>query len=105
MLGDRRRLKQIVLNLLSNAVKFTPAGGTVRVSLTFNDDGVAITVADSAIGMRAEQIPIALSPLGQVDSSLSRRTGGPGLGLALARRIAGGPGRDGTVGEGGGGGR
>src|SRR3546814_11070124 len=87
MLGDRRRLKQIVLNLLSNAVKFTPAGGTVRVSLTFNDDGVAITVADSGIGMSAEQIPIALSPFGQVDSSLSRRHEGTGLGLPLCRQI------------------
>src|SRR3546814_11211063 len=70
------------------AVKFTPAGGTVRVSLTFNDDGVAITVADSGIGMSAEQIPIALSPFGQVDSSLSRRHEGTGLGLPLCRRFA-----------------
>lgn len=88
VLGDRRRLKQIVLNLLSNAVKFTPAGGTVRVSLTFDDDGVAITVADSGLGMSAEQIPIALAPFGQVDSSLSRRHEGTGLGLPLCRRFA-----------------
>src|SRR3546814_19304382 len=74
------------------AVKFTPAGGTVRVSLTFNDDGVAITVADSGIGMSAEQIPIALSPFGQVDSSLSRRHEGTGLGLPRCRRFAAAPG-------------
>jgi signal transduction histidine kinase len=86
--GDARRLKQIALNLLSNAMKFTPAGGAVQVSLSFGDDGVALVVADTGIGMTPQQIPIALEPFGQVDSSLSRRHEGTGLGLPLCRRFA-----------------
>jgi signal transduction histidine kinase len=88
VLADARRLKQIALNLLSNALKFTPDGGSVRVSLSFDGDGAAISVADDGIGMTPQQIPIALEPFGQVDSSLSRRHEGTGLGLPLCRRFA-----------------
>ena len=88
VVADARRLKQIALNLLSNALKFTPAGGAVRVSLSFDNSGVTLVVADTGIGMTAQQIPIALEPFGQVDSSLSRRHEGTGLGLPLCRRFA-----------------
>lgn len=88
VVGDARRLKQIALNLLSNALKFTPAGGTVRVSMSVDAGGAAFSVADTGIGMTAVQIPIALEPFGQVDSSFSRRHEGTGLGLPLCRRFA-----------------
>jgi len=85
LLADPVRLKQILLNLLSNAVKFTPAGGRVR--LTVRRDGCygLVEVADTGIGMSPEGIAVALQPFGQVDSHLSRRHGGTGLGLPLVR--------------------
>lgn len=88
MLGDARRLKQIVLNLLSNALKFTPAGGSVHVALAFGPEGATLSVADTGIGMAPQQIPVALEPFGQVDSSFSRRHEGTGLGLPLCQRFA-----------------
>ncbi|HVO16070.1 MAG TPA: MHYT domain-containing protein [Alphaproteobacteria bacterium] len=84
---DRRRINQVLLNLLSNAVKFTPKGGTVRVRASQSDDGVVITVADTGIGMAAEDIPKALERFGQIDSRLSRAYEGTGLGLPLAKQL------------------
>jgi signal transduction histidine kinase len=88
LLADRRRVKQIALNLLSNALKFTPSGGTLRVKLACDAEGLEISIADNGIGMSPEQIPIALAPFGQVDSRLSRQHEGTGLGLPLCRRFA-----------------
>ena len=89
LLGDELRLKQIVLNLLSNAVKFTPAGGRVTLSAKVTADaGLALTVSDTGIGMKAEEIPIALEPFRQIDSAHTRRYEGTGLGLPLARTLA-----------------
>jgi signal transduction histidine kinase len=86
--GDPAKLRQVVLNLLSNAVKFTEAGGTITVSAETAADGAAvIQVTDNGIGMSAEEIPIALSAFGQVDSRLARRYEGTGLGLPLSKAI------------------
>ncbi|WP_148219781.1 PAS domain-containing sensor histidine kinase [Azospirillum sp. B510] len=85
LLGDPVRVKQILLNLLANAVKFTPAGGSVTLRVRPEGGRILIEVADSGIGMSAEGIAIALQPFGQVDSQLSRRSGGTGLGLPLVR--------------------
>jgi PAS domain S-box-containing protein len=91
VLGDELRLKQIVLNLLSNAVKFTElggdAGGTVRVEVKLTDAGVTISISDTGIGMKPEDIPIALSPFRQLDDAFSRRSEGTGLGLPLAKML------------------
>jgi signal transduction histidine kinase len=76
-LGDRRRIKQVLLNLLSNAVKFTPAGGHVKFPpLLAGGSGDAVT--DTGIGIAPQDIPRALERFGQVDSSLSRRYEGTG---------------------------
>ncbi|HKW55493.1 MAG TPA: ATP-binding protein [Stellaceae bacterium] len=89
LLGDELRLKQIVLNLLSNSVKFTPAGGRVTFSAAVARDGsLALAVSDTGIGMKAEEIPIALEPFRQIDSVHTRRYEGTGLGLPLARTLA-----------------
>jgi signal transduction histidine kinase len=89
LLGDELRLKQIVLNLLSNAVKFTPAGGRVTLSAAVTPSGsLALAVSDTGIGMKAEEIPIALEPFRQIDSAHTRRYEGTGLGLPLARTLA-----------------
>ena len=84
---DRRRMRQVLTNLLTNAVKFTPAEGTVRIAGYRHGDNVAIEVSDTGIGMAAHEIPKALEHFGQVDSSLSRKYEGVGLGLPLAKRL------------------
>ena len=86
--ADRIKLKQILLNLLSNAIKFTPPGGKVTLNAVrqANRD-VAITVVDTGIGMRAQDIPIALQPFRQIESTLARRHEGTGLGLPLTKAI------------------
>jgi PAS domain S-box-containing protein len=87
--ADERKLKQILMNLLSNAVKFTPPGGEILVHARVEGErGVVIEVADNGIGIAPEDIERALSPFGQVDSRLSRRYEGTGLGLPLARALA-----------------
>jgi len=85
--ADQRRVRQVLLNLLSNAVKFTPAGGTVEVTVFHRGSEVGIAVADTGIGIAAEDIPRALERFGQVDSSLSRKYEGTGLGLPLSKRL------------------
>ncbi|HXZ01976.1 MAG TPA: ATP-binding protein [Stellaceae bacterium] len=87
--ADERKLKQVLMNLLSNAVKFTPAGGEILIRVAVESErGVVIEVRDSGIGIAPGDIARALSPFGQVDSRLSRRYEGTGLGLPLARALA-----------------
>ena len=87
--ADRLRLKQVLLNLLSNAIKFTPPGGHVEVRAWIDNAGcIAFAIADSGIGMSAEQIPLALEPFRQIDSPLSRNREGTGLGLSLVKQLA-----------------
>ncbi|MCF8481037.1 MAG: PAS-domain containing protein [Rhodospirillum sp.] len=86
---DGRRMKQVLINVLSNAVKFTPRDGEVRVSLRNPGPGrdLNITVSDTGVGMAEEEIRVALSPFGQIDSGLARRHEGTGLGLPLAKSL------------------
>jgi len=89
VMADLVRLRQALLNLVSNAIKFTPAGGTVALA-TSVDHGVgrvAVTIADSGIGIAEGDIGKVLQPFGQVEATLSRRFQGVGLGLPLARRF------------------
>ncbi len=87
--ADERILKQILINLLSNAVKFTPPDGEIAVRMERTaHGGLAIVVADTGIGMTPAEIEVALSPFGQVDSSLARQHQGTGLGLPLVRSLA-----------------
>jgi signal transduction histidine kinase len=83
--ADSKRMRQILLNLLSNAVKFTPEGGTVLVCVERRDGEYVVEVSDTGIGMASEQIPKALERFGQIDSSLSRKHEGTGLGLPLTK--------------------
>ncbi|WP_282606991.1 PAS domain S-box protein [Pelagibius sp. Alg239-R121] len=94
LLADERMLRQVLLNILSNALKFTPAGGRITVTLTSDtstppqtSDIYRITIADTGIGMTAENIAKALTPFGQVESSLSRKYEGTGLGLPLSKSL------------------
>ncbi|MBJ7899622.1 MAG: response regulator [Cyanobacteria bacterium RI_101] len=85
--GDERRLQQVLSNLLNNAVKFTPSGGRVTLGARLDNDGVALTVTDTGIGVAPENFPKLFQPFLQLDSGLNRRFSGAGLGLALVKRI------------------
>lgn len=86
--GDKTKLKQILINLLSNAVKFTPEGGRIELRARVAEDGgFLFVVRDTGIGMSKDDIRVALTPFGQVDSRLSRRFEGTGLGLPLAQGL------------------
>lgn len=87
MMGDRRRLTQIILNLLSNAIKFTPQGGRVEVGWAMTPDGFVLNVTDTGIGMEEKDISIALEPFRQIDSKLSRKYDGTGLGLPISKKL------------------
>ncbi len=90
LIADTRRLHQLLLNLLSNASKFTPEGGTIylRVGTDAETPAVTIEVADTGIGIAAEDQARIFEPFVQLDSSLARQYTGSGLGLALVKRIA-----------------
>lgn len=84
--ADEHRLKQILINLLRNAVKFTEAGGEVRLSVTVNPHGrFVFEVSDTGIGMAEEDLARVMEPFIQVDSGLSRKYEGTGLGLPITR--------------------
>jgi signal transduction histidine kinase/ActR/RegA family two-component response regulator len=87
VLGDAGRLQQIVGNLLSNAVKFTDSGGVIDVTLSTLDDAVQLVVSDSGRGISPSFLPFVFERFRQGDTSSSRRQGGLGLGLALARDL------------------
>jgi signal transduction histidine kinase len=87
VLCDERLMRQMILNLLSNAVKFTPSGGSVTVTIAAGD-GLILTVSDTGIGIAEADIPKVLAPFMQVDSSLTRKFNGTGLGLPLVESFA-----------------
>jgi len=86
--GDNKRLHQMLLNLLSNALKFTPVGGEISIDVFRRGADVCLSVSDSGIGIKAEDIPKVLEPFGQVESELSLRHQGTGLGLPLTKELA-----------------
>jgi signal transduction histidine kinase len=99
--ADERKLKQILYNLLSNAVKFTPNGGSIDLVAKRGPDSdirvrndkislnkyIQISVRDSGIGLRKEDIAKIFQPFEQVENSSSRRFQGTGLGLSLTKRL------------------
>jgi len=85
--ADARALRQVLLNLLSNAIKFTPRGGRVTVRARSAAGVLEIEVVDTGIGIAAEDLPRLGKPFEQLDSALSRRHQGTGLGLALSKSL------------------
>jgi CheY-like chemotaxis protein len=86
--GDAERIQQVVWNLLSNAIKFTPAGGSVHVSVERAETTLSLSVTDTGAGLDPEFLPFLFERFKQADSTTTRRFGGLGLGLALVRHIA-----------------
>jgi PAS domain S-box-containing protein len=90
MIADHQRVQQMLVNLLSNAVKFTPAGGTVGLSIGADivSKTVHFTVWDTGIGIDADMLQRVFEPFTQTDSQLARHYGGAGIGLALVKKMA-----------------
>ncbi|HXC56309.1 MAG TPA: ATP-binding protein [Rhizomicrobium sp.] len=85
--GEAAKLRQIFLNLLSNAIKFTEAGGTIALAATDEGPTISASVTDTGIGMSPQDVQVALTAFGQVDSRLERKYEGTGLGLPLAKSL------------------
>jgi heavy metal sensor kinase len=86
--GDEARLRELFMNLLDNAIKYTPAPGTVSVSLRREGQMAVVAITDTGVGIPAEDIPFIFERFYRVDKSRSRAEGGTGLGLAICRHIA-----------------
>ena len=84
---DKDKYEKVVLNLLSNAVKFTPEGKNIYINLNINEDKVILSVKDEGIGIPKDKIDIIFDKFAQVNSSLSRRAEGTGLGLSLVKSL------------------
>ncbi len=87
MMGDSARLLQVVRNLLSNAIRFTPAGGQVSVRLSCADGQAQVEVADSGQGIELQFLSRIFHRFQQQDATITRRHGGLGVGLAIARHL------------------
>jgi len=85
--ADEGRLQQIIWNLLSNSIKFTPAGGSVKVRIKRTPTMTEISVSDTGEGIEREFLPFVFDRFQQADSSVTRRHGGLGLGLAITRHL------------------
>lgn len=86
--GEERAFKQVLNNLLSNALKFTPRGGSVAVTVAADiASGLMVAVSDTGRGIEPGLLPQLGKPFAQGESTLSRRYGGIGLGLAISRRL------------------
>jgi CheY-like chemotaxis protein len=85
--GDPQRLQQVLANVLSNAVKFTPEGGWIEIGAASTGAMLEIVVRDSGIGIAPEFLPYVFDRFRQGDSRSTRRHGGLGLGLAIARHL------------------
>lgn len=87
VMGDRDRLEQVVVNLVDNAIKYTHPGGSVNISASRIEGSVRVDVADTGIGIPAEDIPRIFERFYRVDKARSRELGGTGLGLAIVKHI------------------
>ncbi len=91
LMGDRTRLQQVLMNLVSNALKFTDEGRIV-ISAETRSDGddhvvLDLSVRDTGIGIPAEKLPLIFDKFTQADETITRRFGGSGLGLSIARSL------------------
>jgi PAS domain S-box-containing protein len=84
---DERKLKQILFNLLSNATKFTPDGGRIDVAGRIQDDHLLLSIHDTGIGLKPEDLVRVFDGFEQIDSSYAKTQQGTGLGLALTKRL------------------
>lgn len=84
---DHKRIQQVLGSLVENAIKFTGEGGTVTVTTERDNEEIVVRVSDTGAGIPADQIADIFEPFRQIDGSSTRRWGGLGIGLAMARHI------------------
>jgi signal transduction histidine kinase len=87
MRTERLRLRQILLNLAGNACKFTK-DGSMSLRVDAHDERVAFAIADTGIGIARDRLHTIFERFSPADSTISREFGGPGLGLAISKRLA-----------------
>ncbi|MDD4034772.1 MAG: ATP-binding protein [Candidatus Cloacimonetes bacterium] len=85
---DQRRFEQIILNLLSNAVKFTEGGGKVSIRCQEKEHKLQVSISDTGIGIPKNQLDRLFRPFQQLDSGLTRKYDGSGLGLSISKKLA-----------------
>ncbi len=85
--GEPKRLEQIVVNLLSNALRYTDAGGRVSIAVRTAGDDAVLEVADTGIGISAEDVPHVFTRFWRGEKSRSRATGGAGIGLSIVKEL------------------
>jgi len=85
--ADGRRIEQVVANLLDNALNHTPSGGSVTIAASREKDGILVSVSDTGEGIPPEHLPYIFERFYRVDDARSRKTGGAGLGLAIAKQM------------------
>lgn len=88
VVGNAAQLTRLFSNLLENALSYTPAGGTITVSLSIFDRTVVVSIEDTGIGIAPEDLPFVFQRFWRADKARSQRSGGMGLGLAIAQAIA-----------------
>jgi len=87
LVGDERKVKQVLLNLLSNAVKFTPEGGRISLGARLADGSVEISVTDTGVGIAPEDQGTIFEEFRQVGGDETRKQEGTGLGLTLSKKF------------------
>lgn len=87
VVGDERAYRQILINLLSNAIKFSPDGGEVKVAMRRQGQSIAISVADTGIGMSKDTIQHIGEPFFQAQRGFARKYEGTGLGLSIVKGL------------------
>jgi signal transduction histidine kinase len=87
IIADKRRLKQILFNLISNAIKYTDSDGVIDVCAVIDGDFIEITVGDTGIGIKGEDVSKIFNAFTQLEPAMSKKFEGIGLGLALSRQL------------------
>ena len=87
VMGDQRRLHQVIFNLVSNAVKYSTEGGSIQIRVKQEKHKAVLIVEDQGIGMAEEELPLIFERFYRTDLSRSRKSGGAGIGLAIVKAI------------------
>lgn len=91
LIGDKNRLRQVLINIVGNAVKFTKEGGVYILVNRLEDEGdrltVEFTVLDTGIGIPEDKINLLFHPFAQLDTSMNRKFDGTGLGLSISKSL------------------